>query len=385
MKILMMTNRDIKRKVFLNVALQSKTNCNHILLFLDPWFTTFSVQRNWQELISTERSADDIQAVHGIRFLNAILIFLCHKSVENLIPKVNRTQMAIESAESGSIIIRMCALYTDVFLSLSGMLVAYSFAKHLEKGRRISIIQEYIGRYLRVMPNIITTILTTAYIIPLFAQQSPQRAKVIEKPAQLCKEFGWRNVLMIHNWFKFEEMCNLHSHHVGSDFELFLIAPFLMMTLYKWPRKGFFLVAILGVASTIARFYVTYTKNLMYYVPFGAKLTNLLATANHLYTLPTHRFTVYGIGLLLGFVLRKYKEIKLSNLQFTVGQIFNGALIIIVIASGWTMTGIDVRYNAMMHSLYAAFCPILYCFHVGWIIFSSIHGKDSKFHQRIER
>lgn len=164
-------------------------------------------------MTSLERSEDDIKVVHGLRFLNAIFIFFCHKSVETLIPSINRTEMALVSAGAGSIFIRMCALYTDVFLMLSGMLVAYSLAKKLKRGQKINAVQEIVERYIRVMPNIIVCMLTTAYVIPLFVNQSPQKALVIEKPAQLCKTYGWRNLLMIHNWFKFEDMCNLHSHH----------------------------------------------------------------------------------------------------------------------------------------------------------------------------
>lgn len=350
---------------------------------VDSFLTSFSIKRNWQSLTSADRSEDDIKAVHGIRFLNAVLIFLCHKSVESMIPKVNRTQMALDSARGSSIIIRMCALYTDVFLMLSGMLVAYSMTKRLVKGRAIKTFQEYFGRYIRVMPNIIATILITTYVIPLFAEQSPQRAIVIEKPAELCKVFGWRNLLMIHNWFNFEEMCNLHTHHVGSDFELFLLAPFLLTVLWKWPRRGLCLVLALASASTAARFYVTYTKELMYFVPVGAKLSKLLATANHLYTLPTHRFTVYGVGLLLGFVLRKYNTIKLTKSQFIVGQIVNAISLMTVIACGLVMTGLDVEYNVILHSSYAAFAPIFYCLHVAWIIYSSHQGHSSEFTNKL--
>lgn len=165
---------------------------------------------------------------------------------------------------------------------------------------------------------------------------------------------------------------------VGSDFELFLLAPILLTVLWKWPKRGCLLVLALGTASTIARFYVTYTHELMYFVPFGAKLSKLLETANLLYTLPTHRFTVYGVGLILGFVLRKYSTIKPSKAHFIIGEIINGVLIAIVIACGVMMTGVDVKYNLMLHSLYAAFAPIIYCVRVAWIIFSAHQGYKSK-------
>lgn len=282
--------------------------------------------------------------------------------------------MALGSAGAGSVVVRMCAIYTDVFLMLSGVLVAYSLSKQLKSNRKIKIISEIAGRYIRVMPNIIATMLVTVYLIPKFAFRTQLTHLVIETPANLCKSYGWRNLLMIHNWFNFEDMCNLHTHHVGSDFELFLIAPILVTILWKSPRRGVLLITVLGALATVARFYVTYTKHLMYYVPFGAELKHLVATANFLYTLPTHRFTVYGIGLLLGFFLRKYENFQLTKLQHVIGQIANSLLVISVIASGISMTGIDVKYNPLTHSLYAAFAPIFYCLHVAFTIFKAEQG-----------
>jgi hypothetical protein len=38
-----------------------------------------------------------------------------------------------------------------------------------------------------------------------------------------------------------------------------------------------------------------------------------------MYTLPPHRFTVYAMGILLGYVLRKFKDIKLTNAHLKIG------------------------------------------------------------------
>lgn len=62
-----------------------------------------------------------------------------------------------------------------------------------------------------------------------------------------------------------------HTHHVGIDAELFWVAPFLIFALYKWPRKGLNLIVVLAVASTLARYYVTYKYNLSNYVSFGIR------------------------------------------------------------------------------------------------------------------
>ena len=120
-------------------------------------------------------------------------------------------------------------------------------------------------------------------------------------------------MLFIHNYFGFEKMCLTHTHHVGIDTQLFLLAPFLISILWKWPRRGGIFLVGLAVLSTMARFYVTMTKNLSNYVFFGTSVSQLFDTADFMYTLPAHRITVYIMGILLGYSLRMYKDMKLTK------------------------------------------------------------------------
>lgn len=45
-----------------------------ILINSDEWLLAFSVTRNVQDLLNTDENPNDIQTVHGIRFLNAIVL-----------------------------------------------------------------------------------------------------------------------------------------------------------------------------------------------------------------------------------------------------------------------------------------------------------------------
>lgn len=334
--------------------------------------------KNYQKLISRRRSEDDLKAIHGIKFLTAVLIFICHKTVDSLIPSLNRTEVALNSLEASSIIVRICALYTDIFLMLSGVLVAYSITNQLMMKQKISIVREYLTRYVRIIPNVIITMLLTVFILPIISRKTALQTLLIDKPAELCARNGWRNIFMIHNWFKFEEMCNLHTHHIGTDFELFLIAPFLLILLWKTPRRGYAIIFTLLFIATALRFYVTYTKELTYFVPFSTRLSTLIETANYLYSLPTHRFTVYGIGLLLGFNLRKYRAIKVNNLSFFLGQVISVLAIFAIISACKKMLGFDVPYDKFTHATFAALAPVLACIPIAWIIFLSHVGIKSE-------
>lgn len=261
---------------------------------------------------------------------------------------------------------------------LSGVLVAYTITKRLMRKQKINVLREYIARYIRIVPNIIVIMLTTSYILPLLAEKTAHHAYAVNKPSELCKSHGWRNIFMIQNWFKFEEMCNLHTHHIGTDFELFIISPFLLMLLWKSQKKGIFLISSLAIISTIMRFYVTFNRNLTYFVPFSVDLSTLIDTANYLYIIPTHRFTVYGIGLLLGFALRTCDSVKLKNHHIFIGNAVSAFAAICIINTATKMTGLEVEYNKFHHAFFAAFAPILACIPVSWMIFSAQNGYKSK-------
>lgn len=343
------------------------------------------MKENWQKLITLDTKSDDIKTIHGTRFINAIFIYICHKSTQGLIPSLNRTAIAYESLNPATIVLRICALYTDAFLMLSGLLVSYSITKSLNRGERVSTWREIISRYIRVMPLIISTMLITSFVIPRFAnKRNIHRHLTIDKPSQLCKDYGWRNILMIQNWFNIEDMCNLHTHHVVSDFQLFLIAPFLITLLWKSQRAGVAVISGLATVSTLTRFYVTYRYELMYFLPFGARLWKLVDTANLLYTKPTHRFTVYGIGILLGYLLLKFKSLQMSRRQYLIGSFLNFLLIVAMWTNGRWMISLNGEYNKFLHAAFAAFAPIFYCVPIAWVIVTAQLGFKSNFSYIIE-
>lgn len=82
---------------------------------------------------------------------------------------------------------------------------------------------------------------------------------------------------MIHNWFGFENICMTHTHHVGNDFELFVVASFFVIFIYSQPKKGIFVLTAVGIVSTVARFYVTYFNDITVYVSFKTKFVDFEA------------------------------------------------------------------------------------------------------------
>ena len=60
-----------------------------------PALMAFSFRRNWQKLISIEKSEGDIPILHGVRAVHVLALLLSHKSVAMLYsPYANRTDIS---------------------------------------------------------------------------------------------------------------------------------------------------------------------------------------------------------------------------------------------------------------------------------------------------
>jgi hypothetical protein len=344
----------------------------------NPWLTSFSLINNWKQLISLQSSPGEIKIAHGIRFFNLAILLIAHKAMAMLYnPFINRTEI-IESTEFSSITIRPAVLYTDTYLLLSAMLTSYSLFGRLNRGQKIQYFQDFVSRYIRIMPPIILLILFSIFIFPLLGN-GPQWGTVVTPIETLCRKNWWRTIILIQNYFGFENICITHTHYVANDTQLFLMAPFVSYIIWKWPKKGSITVGALILLSAIGRFYVTYKYNLTDYVAFGTSITQLFATADYMYVLPYFRFVSYGIGIYLGYVIRNYRNIKLSERQINIGWYF--AIFSLIVAFLYPlftgMGSIGYEYNVIHSSFYSAISPIGWSIYLAWVIFISENGYEN--------
>ncbi len=215
------------------------------------------------------KMSNDIASAHGIRLFHTIMLIISHKSMEiEFNPLVNRNDISMFAQSPITVLMRASYLYTDAFLMLSAMLVSYSFIGRLNCGQKINISKEIAARYFRVLPPMAALMLFGTFVLPIISD-GPQWGMLINNQAELCKKTWWRNFFMIHNWFGFENICMTHTHHIGTDFELFLVTPFIVILLHKYPKITGWMVLLLSVISTIGRFYVTYVRDMTVYVLFG--------------------------------------------------------------------------------------------------------------------
>lgn len=307
-------------------------------------------------------------------------LFCRHKSMSTLfLPFINRTQMTERLSNPFLLVYASAAsLYTDVFLMLSGLLTVYTFYGRLQKGKKIVIWREILDRYFRMIPAMIFLILFCTFILPLLGS-GPLWTLVVTSHSNICKQHWWRNLLFIQNWFGYNSICLTNTHHVGIDMQLFILATFLTPVLYKYPRRGLQLIIGLALLSTFARFYVTIVHELSIHIFFGISLAKIAEVADRMYIIPPFRFTVYSMGMLLGYVLRKYKDHMPSPNQVRVGWTLGVLTLIGTSIASVRMNFPDYHYDKFQAGIYAALAPAGWCVFSAWIIYISEKGSKSEF------
>lgn len=199
-----------------------------------------------------------------------MFLYLSHKTMEmNYEPFTNKRFLDDLTKLPISYPFRCIYIYTDVFLMLSGLLMTYSVVGMLQKGRLISLKSELIGRYIRIMPSTVAVILFSSYVLP-YIFNGPLW-NLINEEADLCKKFGWRNLLMIQNYFGIEPMCRPQFHHIVTDFTLFTFSLILLVFLHKQMKILLSLVVSLGIISMVGRFVVVFKNELPVFMFFGVK------------------------------------------------------------------------------------------------------------------
>ncbi|CAG9802650.1 unnamed protein product [Chironomus riparius] len=338
--------------------------------------TAFSMNKNFKEIMSTDISPREIPSLHGIRILNSLMLILGHKSMGVFFqPLVNKANASEVYNSYASIPLRATFLHTEIFLMLSGLLLTHSLVGKLNRGRRIDIVKEIAARYFRFMPPVITLMLISTFILPLLGNGPLWPDSVISQ-VDICKKNGWMNLLMIQNWFGFENICNFNLHHVGTDFIIFMASLPIIVYLHKFPKYNMTIILVLGVLSTIARGYVTYVTDVMIYIKFGSTTKQMMNTANFMYGIPPYRFTSYSIGIVMGYILRNQKPQKLGSKIVNLGWIAATSAIVLI---GILATYVHVAYTPLNMAIFSALTPNLFCAFFAWIIYVSHHQSGNIF------
>lgn len=219
--------------------------------------------------------------------MSIVLLFVSLKLIPmGRVPYSNRNKLTEFFNSPLSVFLRSSFLYEDVFLLISGLLTSLSIMKDIATGGKAQWLKKILTRFLRLALPLVVVLLFYAFVWEHLGT-GPQWSAVVDQNANLCKSSMWKNLLFIQNFYPFEDMvrimtsstfpnlmqlqCATHTYHLAIDIQLFILAPFLVWLIYKYPTYGLGLYGILHSLSTAARFSSTVDNRLSVVVFHGMK------------------------------------------------------------------------------------------------------------------
>lgn len=210
-------------------------------------------------------------SVHGIRSIFSIALLIAHSAFEvNFKPISQKLAMNNFYSKPFTAILRISHLHTDIFLMMSGFLVAHSIIKRRQRGVKIDFFKEILNRYLRLIPTVTALILFVIYILPQL-NSGPLWPMLIDYNAEVCKKTSWRNFLMFQNLMNFEEICMMHTHHIATDFQLSMIGPVLAVGMVTFPLGTSMTMIGGSLVMIIVRFCKAYFEHISVFITEGRR------------------------------------------------------------------------------------------------------------------
>ncbi|XP_044735492.1 nose resistant to fluoxetine protein 6-like [Chrysoperla carnea] len=334
----------------------------------------FSLRRNWQLLTKlSDSEEDDITCVHGIRSIFSLSIYLLHRSIFGLFkPFTNRTDLVQMMEGAPSMVFRAFWNHVDTFVILSGLLTAYYATKKLQEGGRLNIKSMYIKRYLKFAPIFLIVVSTIHFMTILRSGGSTMR--VVKHFVRSCETGFWKSLLFISNIDGINDMCYPPAHQLLTDFQLYLVSPFIILYLWKHSQHATRILTGIILALSIFKAVTMYFNGLGSVIYFGISLKEMKAAADSMYLNPVHRATPYLCGLGLGYSMRTWKKTYLSYDHRNIGWCI---ALICGYYSFFAMAESSLRgyhYNRVQETAYGVAQPLMWSFTICWIIYMCHSG-----------
>ena len=256
-------------------------------------------------------------------------------------------------------------LGVDIFFVISGFVITQRIYKDLEIHNKIYLINFYIRRVKRIVPNLIF-IVSITYLIYLFF--GPPNISLWKDTISAI--FGISNLFFLYSnqdyFYNIQNNPLAHTWSLGVEEQFYLIFPFIIYIVYKFfNKKLFFIIIILsllfGISLSSAIYFQNIIPNYIFYFPFfrfwefcvGSILFLLSDKLNK-----NKKIFTLTIFVILGIVLFS------NNLQYLTGNIvavFLSALFIINYKKGFFSNNKYIlNLGKISYSFYLWHLPVIY-------------------------
>jgi peptidoglycan/LPS O-acetylase OafA/YrhL len=341
---------------------------------------SFSVLASAKRILNvnptTSLSTDDgtLHAIHGIRFLSMSWVILGHTwlyiggKTSNILDVINFVKRFTFQA------IVNATVSVDTFFLLSGTLLSYLLLREIKRCNgpsNISWFKFIVHRYLRLSP-----IYMILAVLLLVLYRYMGSGPFWYTGGYDCEKYWWTYLLYINNIVDLEHMCNGYTWYMANDMQFFLISLGLIALLYKRAVLGVISVLLVATASSVTTGVITYVKNYPAALPGLAAQSNVDSRAwyNDVYWVPWCRIGPYLVGVLLGYLLFRFKcKVRMHWVVVICGWCLAAACNLGVLYGLYDEAN---GHNASqtVNSLYAATHRTLWAVGVAWVIFACVTG-----------
>ncbi|XP_022242069.1 O-acyltransferase like protein-like [Limulus polyphemus] len=337
-----------------------------------------SLKNNLQKILSTSRTEESIDVLHGIRFLTIIWIITGHSCSFALRWLFFRSSIGIGYIAQSLWLQPLVngTLSVDTFFFISGFLVTLLTLKQLKKSEgKFQLGVFYIHRYWRMTPLMMIIIVFSAVLLR-YLVGGPECLDTIQMYDSWCKKNWWLNALYLQNFINTDNMCLSHSWYTAVDFQFYLVSPLIIYPLYRDLRWGALIWLFFFIATSVLTGMITATQDLPP-VPLLTKAipeTVFNSYSSMVYIKPYCRMGPYLVGMALGYILfRTGRKVVLKTRYTVLGWSLAVVCNMLVLYGMWPAYEGKLPSN-LTSAMYSALARTAWAVGLAWLTFACTAG-----------
>uniref|UniRef100_A0AC35FUR8 Acyltransferase 3 domain-containing protein n=1 Tax=Panagrolaimus sp. PS1159 TaxID=55785 RepID=A0AC35FUR8_9BILA len=181
-------------------------------------------------------------------------------------------------------------------------------------------------------------------------------------------------------------MCMGHTWYLAADMQMFVLTPIILIPLALYPIAGWIVAIVLLLLSTAGNVIMVYENNFPpTFTAFGedAVLSNEDKAMNyytHMYYAAWIRCQIYIMGILVGWILQKYKNIKINSILNFFLWIIGSALMLTVLF-GLYHYNRGNPLSLFWRAAYSALSKPAWGLGLSWLLISCYYGYGGPINQ----
>ncbi|XP_046432343.1 nose resistant to fluoxetine protein 6-like [Neodiprion fabricii] len=340
----------------------------------------FSLKRSWKNLtdFSPSRSSRQIECLDGLRGISSLWVVMGHQALlASSSPYSDKVTFFKTQQYTILMILWNFFLPVDTFLVIGGLVRCYNLMPGLEK-RTVNHWKSAITRYLRLTPALLVVI--GLYVSVMYRiSNGPLWNRHVGENKVACEWNWWKTVFYVNNYIYNERegyhLCLLQSWYTSVDMQLYLLAPLLIVPLWRNPKLGMtLLITVAGIATAVE--YATIVLNKLPGLPITMHSDDIaiLTYVRTFYFVSHTRAMPYLIGIATGYLMHRYKSITMSKTMLSTGWP------LAMLGLFWPLFGslgylaVDYPLGSWRHAYFGAFHKTVWAVAISWIIVACHNG-----------